>query len=132
MVYDVTRLRRLENLRRDFVANVSHELKTPITAIKGAVETLLDGAMDNPQDNRHFLEIAGRQADRLNAIVEDLLSLFRLEREAETEEVPRTRQSLLPILSPPCRPAPLRHLPARSRSTCFARNNCRHVSMHRC
>jgi len=98
VVYDVTRLRRLENLRRDFVANVSHELKTPITAIKGAVETLLDGAMDNPQDNRHFLEIAGRQADRLNAIVEDLLSLSRLEREAETEEVPRTRQSLLPIL----------------------------------
>ena len=98
VVHDVTRLRRLENLRRDFVANVSHELKTPITAIKGAVETLLDGAMDNPQDNRHFLEIASRQADRLNAIVEDLLSLSRLEREAETEEVPRTRQSLLPIL----------------------------------
>ncbi len=98
VVYDVTRLRRLENLRRDFVANVSHELKTPITAIKGAVETLLDGAMDNPSEGRHFLEIAGRQADRLNTIVDDLLSLSRLERETETEEVPRTRQSLLPIL----------------------------------
>ena len=98
VVYDVTRLRRLENLRRDFVANVSHELKTPITAIKGAVETLLDGAMDTPSDNRHFLEIAARQTDRLNAIVDDLLSLSRLERETETDTVPLTRDYLLPIL----------------------------------
>ncbi len=98
VVYDVTRLRRLENLRRDFVANVSHELKTPITAIKGAVETLLDGAMDNPADNRHFLEIASRQTDRLNVIVDDLLSLSRLDRDTEKEDMPRTRESLLPIL----------------------------------
>jgi two-component system phosphate regulon sensor histidine kinase PhoR len=98
VVYDVTRLRRLETLRRDFVANVSHELKTPITAIKGAVETLLDGAMDNPVDSRHFLEIASRQTDRLNVIVDDLLSLSRLDRDTDKEEMPRIRESLLPIL----------------------------------
>lgn len=98
VVNDVTRLRRLENLRRDFVANVSHELKTPITAIKGAVETMLGGAKDDPQDSQQFLEIAARQADRLNAIIEDLLALSRLERDAEAEGIVRTETSLLPIL----------------------------------
>ncbi len=76
---DVTRLRRLETVRRDFVANVSHELKTPITSIKGFVATLLDGAIDNPPDARRFLEIVSRHADRLSAIIDDLLSLSRLE-----------------------------------------------------
>jgi len=98
VIRDVTRLRRLENLRRDFVANVSHELRTPITAIKGAVETLLAGANENPEDSQRFLEIANRQSDRLNAIVEDLLSLSRLERDAESDEVGRTHERLLPIL----------------------------------
>ena len=98
VIRDVTRLRRLENLRRDFVANVSHELRTPITAIKGAVETLLAGANENPEDSQRFLEIANRQSDRLNAIVEDLLSLSRLERDAESDEVARTHERLLPIL----------------------------------
>ncbi|MBN2311228.1 MAG: HAMP domain-containing protein, partial [Candidatus Hydrogenedentes bacterium] len=64
---DVTQLRRLEQVRRDFVANVSHELRTPITSIKGFVETLQDGAVANPEDARRFLEIVGKQADRLNA-----------------------------------------------------------------
>lgn len=98
VIHDVTRLRRLENLRRDFVANVSHELRTPITAIKGAVETLLAGANENPEDSQRFLEIANRQSDRLNAIIEDLLSLSRLERDAESDEVDRTHERLLPIL----------------------------------
>jgi len=98
VVHNVTRLRRLENLRRDFVANVSHELKTPITAIKGAVETLKDGAMDDPQAVKPFLDIAGRQTDRLNAIIEDLLALSRLEREAESAGIERTQQKLQPIL----------------------------------
>lgn len=80
---DVTHVHHLENVRRDFVANVSHELKTPITSIKGFVETLLDGAIDNPQDARRFLGIIARQADRLNAIFEDLLSLSRIEQEKE-------------------------------------------------
>jgi two-component system phosphate regulon sensor histidine kinase PhoR len=80
---DVSRLRRLENLRRDFVANVSHELKTPITSIKGFVETLLDGAMNDPAEAERFLRIVVKHADRLNAIIEDLLMLSRLEQEGK-------------------------------------------------
>ncbi len=78
---DVTRLRRLEQVRRDFVANVSHELRTPVTSIKGFVETLLDGALENPEDARRFLRIIAKQADRLNAILGDLLMLSRIEEE---------------------------------------------------
>ena len=95
---DITRLQRLENIRRDFVANVSHELKTPITAIKGSVETLLGGAMEETEDANRFLEIISRQAERLNAIIEDLLSLSRLERDAEANEISCTNQALQPIL----------------------------------
>ena len=72
-------LDRLENLRQDFVANVSHELKTPIATIKGYVETLLDGAQHDPQDLDRFLNIVSKQNDRLAAIVDDLLTLSRLE-----------------------------------------------------
>jgi two-component system, OmpR family, phosphate regulon sensor histidine kinase PhoR len=84
---DVSRLRQLENMRRDFAANVSHELKTPITSIKGFVETLLDGAVHDPGDAERFLRIIARQADRLNAIIEDLLSLSRIEKEAEAADI---------------------------------------------
>src|SRR5690606_40388799 len=63
---DVTRLRRLEKVRQEFVANVSHELKTPITSIKGYVETILAGDM-SPEDRQRFLEIVKRQADRLRS-----------------------------------------------------------------
>ena len=87
VVHDVTRLRQLENARRDFVANVSHELKTPITSIKGFVETLLEGAMGDPDHAGEFLKIIGRQADRLGAIIEDLLSLSRIEQEAEQGKI---------------------------------------------
>ena len=73
------RLRRLETVRQEFVANVSHELKTPITSIKGFVETLLDGALENPEDARKFLEIVARHSDRLNSIITDLLLLSRIE-----------------------------------------------------
>lgn len=83
VLHDVTRLHRLENVRRDFVANVSHELRTPITSIKGFVETLLEQAPEDTETARRFLEIIARQADRLNSIIEDLLSLSRIEREAE-------------------------------------------------
>ncbi|MBS3763858.1 MAG: PAS domain-containing protein, partial [Planctomycetes bacterium] len=74
---DVTRLRRLERIRRDFVANVSHELKTPITAIKGFIETLQTASENDPEKTRRFLKIVGKQADRLGAIIEDLLALSR-------------------------------------------------------
>src|SRR5690606_17515417 len=80
---DVTHLRKLENLRREFVANVSHELKTPITSIKGYVETLLDGAIDSPEDSVRFLQIIVKHTDRLNSIIEDLLSLSRIEQDSE-------------------------------------------------
>ncbi|MFA7382409.1 MAG: ATP-binding protein [Desulfurivibrionaceae bacterium] len=83
VINDVTNLRRLENMRRDFVANVSHELKTPITSIEGFAETLLDGALDTPEDARRFVEIIATQAKRLHAIIEDLLTLSRLEQEQE-------------------------------------------------
>jgi len=85
---DITRLRRLETLRRDFVANVSHELKTPITAIKGCVETLLDGAAADPEAGRRFLDIIARQGERLNAIIDDLLTLSRIEQDAEKHDIP--------------------------------------------
>lgn len=72
-------LDRLENLRQDFVANVSHELKTPVATIKSYVETLLDGAQHDPADLERFLNIVLKQNDRLAAIVDDLLTLSRLE-----------------------------------------------------
>ncbi len=84
---DVTELRRLENLRRDFVANVSHEIKTPLTAIKGFVETLAHGAAEEPEEARRFLGIINRHVDRLSAIVEDLLKLSRIERDDEAGKI---------------------------------------------
>ncbi len=81
---DLTRLRRLESIRQDFVSNVSHELKTPITSIKGYVETLLEGALEDKENAEEFLKIVARQAARLEAIVEDLLSLSRIEGEADS------------------------------------------------
>ncbi len=96
---DVTEMRRLETIRRDFVANVSHELKTPITAVTGFLETLLDGALDDPQTARRFVEIAARQADRLNAIIEDLLSLSRLEQTAAPDSLERGPVALATLLA---------------------------------
>jgi len=81
---DVTRLKRLEAVRRDFVANVSHELKTPVTSIKGFAETLADGALEDPETARRFVGIISGQADRLNSIIEDLLSLSTLEQSTDS------------------------------------------------
>ncbi len=77
--HDITELRRLEKIRKDFVANVSHELRTPLTSIKGYVEALLDGAKDDPIASAKFLEIILKQSDRLNLIIEDLLELSKIE-----------------------------------------------------
>jgi len=85
--HDITELRRLENMRREFVANVSHELKTPITAIKGYVETLRDGAIANPDEAKNFLQIVASHTDRLNAIIDDLLSLSKIEQDADRNEI---------------------------------------------
>ncbi len=77
--YDITSLRRLENVRKDFVANVSHELKTPLTAIKGYSETLLSGAIHDEANAFKFLKIIDQHANRLNDIVHDLLDLSKIE-----------------------------------------------------
>jgi len=96
---DVTRLRKLENIRRDFVANVSHEIKTPITAIKGFVETLRDGAVKNPEDAERFLSIIQKHVGRLEAIVEDLLSLSRIEKEGDREEIVLEERAIRDVLA---------------------------------
>ena len=79
ILHDITDLERLERVRKDFVANVSHELRTPLTAIRGYAETLLDGALEDPAQNRKFLEIILAHALRLNNIASDLLVLSELE-----------------------------------------------------
>ena len=96
---DVTQLRRLEKVRRDFVANVSHELRTPLTSIKGYVETLLDGAIDNPEDARRFVKIIEQHSTRLGAIVEDLLNLSSIEQEGEAGAVTLERKKIADIIS---------------------------------
>jgi len=95
---DVTQLRHLENIRRDFVSNVSHELKTPITSIKGFVETLRDGAFDDREHAERFLGIIARHAERLHAIIEDLLALSRLEQGDESYDIPRSETFLTDVM----------------------------------
>jgi two-component system, OmpR family, phosphate regulon sensor histidine kinase PhoR len=77
--HDVTRLKRLEMTRKDFVANVSHELRTPLSLIKGYVETLLDGAKEDPELRQKFLQTIARNAERLQLLIEDLLVISELE-----------------------------------------------------
>ena len=79
ILHDITDLERLERVRKDFVANVSHELRTPLTAIRGYAETLLDGALDDSDNRRRFVEIIQSHAIRLNNIAADLLTLSELE-----------------------------------------------------
>ncbi|MDX9974363.1 MAG: ATP-binding protein [FCB group bacterium] len=86
---DVTKLRRLEAARRDFVANVSHEIRTPITSIQGYVETLLEGALEDRENAERFLRIVHAQAGRLNALVNDLLTLARLEQDQSPARLAR-------------------------------------------
>ncbi len=87
--FDVTELRRLEKVRKDFVANVSHELRTPITAIRGYAETLQAGALADPANAPKMVEIIHRQSERLSELVDDLLELSRLEgRVLQLAEVP--------------------------------------------
>ena len=95
---DVTRMRHYEAIRRDFVANVSHEIKTPVTTIKGFAETLLDGALDDRRDAERFLHIIVGQADRLSAIIEDLLSLSSLESGSEGARISLEQGSIRDVL----------------------------------
>ena len=79
VLHDITELRRLERVRRDFVANVSHEFKTPLTAIQGFAETLLGGALEDKANRAHFVEIIREHARRLARLTDDLLKLSRIE-----------------------------------------------------
>lgn len=77
--HDITDLKKLEQMRKDFVANVSHELKTPVTSLKGFAETLLDGAMENKAFRTRFLTIIHDESDRLQSLIQDLLDLSKME-----------------------------------------------------
>lgn len=95
--HDVSEMKRFEKMRSDFVANVSHELKTPLTSIKGFVETLKDGAIKDAQKANHFLSIIEDQAGRLENLVSDLLSLSSLE--SEGQQLSKSEESLRDIMS---------------------------------
>ncbi len=95
---DITQLRHLEKVRKDFVANVTHELKTPVTTIRGFIETLRDGAAEEPEQRERFLDIVSRQVMRLESLIGDLLSLARLEHEGGVAVGSREQQPLLSVL----------------------------------
>ena len=98
VLHDVTRLRQLELVRRDFVANASHEIKTPVTAIKVATETLTEAAAHDPEAAQHFVGVIERQTDRLVALVEDLLSIARLEDDDDHTRTPPVALSVREVL----------------------------------
>ena len=79
VLHEITEIRRLEQVRKDFVANVSHELRTPLTAIQGFAETLLNGGLEDQENNRRFIEIIRNHASRLARLTEDLLELSKIE-----------------------------------------------------
>ncbi|WP_053024758.1 two-component system histidine kinase PnpS [Staphylococcus haemolyticus] len=85
VMHDITNLKKLENLRREFVANVSHELKTPITSIKGFAETLIEGAKNDEESLDMFLNIILKESNRIESLVMDLLDLSHIEQQTEIE-----------------------------------------------
>lgn len=105
VLHDVSELRRLESIRQDFVANVSHEIRTPISAIKAAAETLFDDLEYRPEEPsdptvlRNFLGIIARQAERLHAIVEDLLALARIEQGKREDAIELISEPLSPVIA---------------------------------
>lgn len=94
VINDMTRIKRLENIRKEFVANVSHELRTPLTSIKGFVETIRDGNYNLPTDVSHFLSIIDSKTDRLCSIIDDILALSSIERDSEQHEIGLTVASV--------------------------------------
>lgn len=98
VLHDLTRLRRLEGMRRNFVANVSHEMRTPLTAIRGWVENLLPIDNQSQEDIRHGLEVIERQSERMTAIVEDLLELSRIEQEEEAKSAELQVMPIAPVI----------------------------------
>ena len=105
VLHDVTELRRLEQVRTEFVANVSHELRTPLTAIHGYLETLLDGALEEPENARRFLEIVFRHTERLGRLTDDLtdlsnIELGRISLRLEPTRLHEVADSVLTIIAP--------------------------------
>ena len=96
-LHDITELKRAEQTRADFIANVSHELRTPLATLTGFVETLLGPARDDPDARDRFLAIMRQQAGRMTRLVEDLLSLSRIERDEHV--MPQDRVALGPLLA---------------------------------
>ncbi len=92
---DISNLKHLDTIKKDLVANVSHELKTPITTIKGFIETLREGAIDDPKNAERFLDIIAKHIDRLNLIIDDLLILSRLE---DNPDGARTKDERIPTV----------------------------------
>ena len=84
LLYDTSNIRKLENVRTEFVANASHELRTPVTAIKGFAETLMDGALENPELSKKFINIIVKESNRLESLIHDILELSRIEKRATT------------------------------------------------
>jgi two-component system phosphate regulon sensor histidine kinase PhoR len=95
---DVTQLRRLENMRSDFAANVSHEIKTPLTAIQGFVETLAHGSVENPEEARRFLGIIQKHVSRLTTIIDDLMQLSRMEQDRETYRPKYSKTAVVEVI----------------------------------
>ena len=95
VLHDISRVRRLEQIRRDFVANVSHELRTPLASIKGFAETLQMGAIDDPKNRLQFIQSIEKQADRMTSLVKDLLDLAAIE---AGKRVPKSERVSLPEL----------------------------------
>lgn len=95
---NLTRINQLEHVRQDFVANVSHELKTPITVIRGYVETLLDGALEDSEEAVNFLKTIHRQSSKLDNIVDDLLTLAKIEDSEDKNMVELRKEYIYPIL----------------------------------
>lgn len=83
LLYDISQIRRLEKVRTEFVANASHELRTPVTAIKGFAETLMDGALQTPELAEKFISIIANESNRLELIINDILELSRVEKQSE-------------------------------------------------
>jgi two-component system phosphate regulon sensor histidine kinase PhoR len=105
---DITRIRRLETVRKEFAMNVSHELRTPLTSIKGFTETILEKSLHNPEEIKRFLAIIQHQTDRVIAIVDDLMSLARLEKDTERGSIelsPLEVASVCDKAAQACRPA---------------------------
>jgi two-component system, OmpR family, phosphate regulon sensor histidine kinase PhoR len=115
VLHDTSELRRLERMRQEFVANVSHELKTPLAVVKSCVETLLDGAVEDPVERGPFLHQISEQGERLSTLIHDLLSLARVEAGNE-------------VLNPESLPI------AEMVSACIDRHSARalakHISLH--